>query len=110
MTPEKVKKLNKLTKHLFNEITADDFLRQEGKSFYIGKNLVPQETVKEFAAAARVILDTRLWKQMSRDIKYECNKRLFTESVTVDDMFFPKGALWMLDVIERKMEKLSRLE
>lgn len=99
-----------MTKHLFNEITEDDFFRQEGRSFYIGKNLVPQETVKEFAAAARVILDTRLWQQMSKDLKYECNKRLFAESATIDDMYFPKAALWILDVMEKKLEKLSRLE
>jgi hypothetical protein len=111
MEPKKVEKLNKMTDRLFNEITEADILRvTPNGTFLVGSTVIPAEAKQEIVSQANIIQEMELWRMLVRDMKYQANKRMYTESKDIDDMIFGKAMLYSLDVLEQKLKNLSRMK
>ncbi len=108
MTYLKRKLLNYLLKHLFNAITEDDVLRIRGGKVYVGKNMIPQSDVQNLISEAEMIQRMDLWKYLISDAKSAANDRMYKKSVSYDDMFFGKAALWIIDLLEMKVKNIIR--
>jgi len=104
----KVWLLNKTMKSLYNTINEEDILiEMHGKMFAGGKMLTDGDR-RSIISGAQSIQNIETWKQMIKDMKYAANKKLFAESVIIDDMIFAKAMLYTIDVMELKLNKLSK--
>ena len=105
----KVKIANYLLKHLFNTVTADDILvyNPNDKTFQVADKTLPAGDKQDIISGARSIKNMYVWKMINKDMKYQSNKAIYEKSENVDDILFGKAILYTLDVIDRKLKKLS---
>ena len=97
-----------LVQRLFNTITEDDLLKTIGRDTYFqGKVLSPEIFVK-VKQDAIVFRESLLWKVVSNDAKFRANKQIFESSNNTQDILFGKALLYLLDVIEKKLDTLAR--
>lgn len=99
--------LNWLLKHLFNSITERDVLTVVGREVHYKNTLLTPQQRNGIIEEARVIKNLALWSILLDEIKYSCNKRIYTHASTTDDIVFGKAGLWIVDIIEQKVRKLS---
>ena len=101
--------LNFLLKHLFNAVTEDDVMTVVNGRLYIGKILQSQENLSAYASQARTMKELLLWEQMIKEMKFAANRSMYENSKTNEDIIFGKAALWIIDVMETKVNKLSKM-
>ncbi len=101
--------LNYLLKHLFNAITEDDVLVYRGDKFYVGGMELPKTDVEDIVSGARGLKEMYVWQLLMKDLKNEANKRIYKNGVTMEDVNFGRATLWTVNVIEQKIENLSKL-
>jgi hypothetical protein len=58
---------------------------------------------------AKLVKDLEVWKRIKSQMQEEAKKRMFERSKNFDDMIFGKACLYIIDVIEQKLENLSKL-
>lgn len=104
--------LNFLLKHLFNAITEDDVLKYHKKNgkFYLGKNEVGGNRIISFRSQAITIKESTVWELLLKDMKLIANKKMYESSTTIDDVVFGKAMLYTLDVLDKKIDSLSKLK
>jgi hypothetical protein len=110
MNQIKITILNWIVKNLFNGITDDDILHHDGQTLYLGKKPLSQRDVKEIVTGAKVIQEMYTWQLISRELKQIANQTMYEKSKSVDDMVFGKVMLLVIDLIEKKLKKLSSLK
>lgn len=105
--------INVLVKNLFNTITKDDILEFQGKDtggnpivFYKGKRLEAEKTMA-LKESARILKESQLWKCLESEIKYVSNLRMFEKGQNTDDILAGKMALYVLEVINNKLNELT---
>jgi len=102
---EKHQILTQAVKRLFNTISADDILKEtEQGMMFEGKVLVKAEAdaIREHAVVFR---DSKLYKILIKDIKYQANRRMFIDSKTEMDMIAGKLILFNEDIIKTRLKK-----
>lgn len=109
MEENKVKQLNHIMKDMFNAITEDDFLKVSGGELIYNQQVVPKAAINELVSEANMIMNSGIWKMLLNEMKYESQKLMFEKAQTIDDLVFGKACLYMLDVIERKLFSISKL-
>lgn len=107
---EKYTILTLAVKKLFNTIDKDDILHQHkdtGKWMCEGKPITDGE-VQLLTAEATSFVNSRLWKVLQTDIKYQANKVMFIKSRTEQDII--AGKLWLntLDTLRTRLNSLSK--
>jgi hypothetical protein len=110
MNQIKITILNWIVKNLFNGITDDDILHHDGQTLYLGKKPLSQRDVKEIVTGAKVIQEMYAWQLISKELKQIANQTMYEKSKSVDDMVFGKVMLLVVDLIEKKLKKLSSLK
>lgn len=113
MEAKKVAKLNKNAafKALFNTIDESDVLKQlSNGDFAVGGKILPQSHKDALLADAKLLKTMPLWDHLLKDMKYESNKKMYENAQSVDDIIFGKACLWLLDVMEKKIDKLSKMK
>lgn len=108
--PRSKKTQNQIFKELFNGITADDILKYANGKFIVGGNELPPADTQALISGARAIKEMFVWKQLLKDMRYEANKMMFDNSLKYEDMLSGKMVLWTLDVMEKKLESLSKIK
>ena len=107
----KVKVLNYVVRHLFNGITDDDVLALNKKGeVYVNNLLLPKENVKGMASGARSLAKMEIWKILNKEMKNIANQKIYITSSSIDDIIFGKAMLYNLEVLNKKIENLSRLD
>lgn len=109
MNKLKIRLQNWLLKHLFNAISEDDILQYHKGKFFLKGVPLDDRATGNFVNQANSILKTQLWKHLTDDIKYIANQRMYEKSTTIDDVIFGKAMLYNIDILERKLERLSKL-
>lgn len=104
------KSANQLFKELFNGITADDVMKFDGRNFVVGDKVLPANDNIDIVSGAQTIKEMYVWKQLMKDMKWEANKRMYFDSKTTEDILAGKMILWTIDVIEKKLENLSKIK
>jgi hypothetical protein len=102
--------LNKLLSHLFNAVTENDILRSEGQGLTRNGQPLTNAQVEELRNGAQTLETFYVFQQLLTDMKHAANERMYQHSRSDDDMVFGKAALWTIDVLERKIESLSKLK
>jgi hypothetical protein len=100
---------NYLLKYLYNAITEDEILKHNGKEFYVAGKKLPEGDCRDIITGADAIQKMYTWKLIIKDIKFHANQDIFEKSQTIDDVIFGKSVLYVVDVIEKKLDKLSKL-
>lgn len=97
----KKKILNAVLSHLFDALTEDDLIPL--KDLEDGQK-------REIGTQARAIRDSEVWQRMMTEAKSKAQKKMFEKSVSWDDMFFGKAALWIIDLFDKRLEALSKIK
>lgn len=95
-------------KELFNTITEEDVLRDENGVWVSGGRTLTDAEKKLLISEASVFVQTRLWKELQKDVRYRANKAMYEKAKTIDDLLAGKMALYILDVIKTRLESLTR--
>lgn len=101
--------MNRIMRSVFKAVTEEDILRNvDNRIVYQGQPITP-EFAKELSVEAQMIMNTNLWKMLTDEMVYEAQQIMFDRANTTDDMFFGKAIIWSIDVMKRKLAKLSQL-
>ena len=101
---------NEIFKSLFNGITSDDVLKLVGGNFIVADKVLPTQDCIDITNGAKAIKDMYVWQMLIKDMKHEANKIMYTKSKTTDDILAGKMVLWAIDIMEQKLENLSKLK
>lgn len=107
----KMDQLNFVVKHLFNGITEEDVIRYNKvtKTYSVGTHQLTDKDLKQLSNEAKSIKDSALWIEMVSSTQLAANKMMYENSKSIEDMYFPKAALWVVDVFKKKLDKLEKL-
>ena len=102
---------NFLAKHLYNCITEDDILQvySRNKVIYKGRNLPPDQ-ISKISDNARMFKNSLLWGAISDEVKQKLNYRMYVGGKSDEDLLAGKIGLYILEIIERKIQELSNLK
>lgn len=109
MNRYKVMLYNWITSHLFNGITENDVLRFKDGKYRIEGHEVDRKLLATVASEAKSIKDKYAWEILIKDVKYEANKAIYHKSQTTDDLVFGKAMLATIEIIENKLNDLSKI-
>jgi len=97
-------------KHLFNGITEDDILKfVNGRLIHKGIVLSQQQKNSIIISAENLIHNEALVAILT-DLKATANKKIYHDSLSIEDTVAGKMALWVVDLIEKKIVNLSNLK
>jgi len=108
----KKSKLNSMTKDLFNEPIKDFDLLQEpiaGKLIYQGRVLTLSEK-DNIISQAKLIKSIELFGMLTNEMKYLCEKKIYLDSKDHFDIATGKMGLWFIDVLKKKLDRLSTMK
>jgi hypothetical protein len=109
MTETTYEKINIITKDLFPSVTQDDILHWENKRLMYKGQQVSRETLASLSSQAKAIKSFDLYKILTDEIKFLAQKKLFEDTQTVEDLKIARMILWTIDVLEKKMDKISQM-
>lgn len=105
------KVLTLAVRRLYNTIGPEDILKTDkasGQLTWQGRP-VSKEEMQVLIEQAKNMLQSRLWKVLEADIKYTANRRMFVESVSVDDITAGKLVTYYADIIHTRLKNLAGL-
>ena len=102
--------LNKLLKHLFCTVTEEEVLRLKNGKFYVEGIEQTNKDISMLKSGASTIQDLYVWEILIKDMKYLANKQMYEKSKTIDDMIAGKFMLYTIDILEKKIDNLIKIE
>lgn len=97
-------------KELFNGITEDDVLKLvNGKLIHRGVPLSLEQKNSIIMEAENLKTNNALIAILT-DLKFTANKKIYEDSVSIEDILAGKMALWTVDLIEKKIINLSNIK
>lgn len=105
---DKHKILTLLVKDLYNTITKDDILTEVNGVWLSGGKPINNAVKKVLIAEAETFTNSRIWSVLQDDIKYQSNKKMYTDSMNIDDLI--AGKLWLLtlDTFKTRLNSLQK--
>ncbi len=101
--------LTTAVKRLFNTVGPEDILKENssGQMMYEGKIMTVGEKVL-IMAEAKQLIESRLWKILQDDIKYQANRKMFI--LAENEMQLAAGKFWLytLDAIKTRLSSLTK--
>lgn len=106
----KKSKIDLLTKGLFNEVSKTDVLTEvsPGKLVYKGKLLESIERA-DLIGQAKLLKKLQLFEMLMYEMKHLCNEKIYYSSKDLFDLSTAKMGLWFIDVLEKKIDKISTM-
>lgn len=105
---DKHKILTLAVEELYNTISKDDILTEKDGAWYSKGKPVDGNICKVLMAEAENFKKSKLWSILQEDIKYHSNKKMFIDSLSVDDLI--AGKLWLLtlDTFKTRLNSLQK--
>ena len=105
---DKHKVLALAVKDLYNTISKDDILTEVNGEWYSKGKPINSQVQKILVAEAENFKNSRLWAILREDIKYQSNRKMYIDSVSIDDLI--AGKLWLLtlDTLKTRLDSLQR--
>lgn len=106
---------NFLLRNLYNMITEDSFLRIEynartkKSAIIIGDERLSDDHVAELASEARMITHAQAYQKVIDSMKWTANEIITCKAVDMDTVNYGKGALYAIDVIDKKLKNMAKL-
>lgn len=102
--------LNYILSHLYNTVTEEEALTSEAGKLW-NKGLPLSEEEKWLIVSDASKLQTlHIWPLLLDSLKWEANKKMYISSTCDDDIVAGKWMLYTLDVLEKKVNNLSKLK
>ena len=101
--------INLLVKNLFNAIDEKNIVEVKGRTMFVGGKETTDDKAQRIKKEAGAFEDSFIWQVVSNQVKYEANKKMFLKSVSTEDILHGKMALWVLEIIEKKLKELASL-
>ena len=106
----KIKLLYWVTGYLWNAITEEDVITQQGNmSFMQNGTNVDIDVMNQYAKEADVLLNSKIWKELYKKLQLEANKKMYKESGSIDDMMFGKAMLYNLEIQKLWLQNMSKV-
>lgn len=104
---EKHKVLTLAVKRLFNSVGQDDILRTNERGIWMieGREMT-QEEMEAVKKSAENFMNGKLWSILEKDIRYQANRRMFTDSKNEFDLIAGKLLLYSLDIIKTRLKRM----
>jgi hypothetical protein len=99
--------LSECVKELYNTIDSDDILKEEMGVWFVGDRVLKDNEKNILISEATQLMNSKLWKYLTDDIKYNANKLMFEKSKSIDDLIIGKSWLYVLDQIKTRLQSLS---
>lgn len=101
--------LTRAVRRLFNDIGAEDILKENSKGEWLYKGKVLSDAKKKvLVAEALHFTQTTLWEIFQDDVKYQANKKMFLESKTELDIVSGKLWLYTIDTFKTRLNSMLR--
>lgn len=97
------------TEDLFNPITKDDILKFKDGKFVIGDKILPDDITGSIISEVKSVVLMELWHHLLRDLKYQCNLYIYDKAKSMDDIWFGKGGLYVISILEQRLQELAKL-
>lgn len=99
--------LTEAVRDLFNTIGSDDIIEIQGDSWTIGEKVLKPAEVKHLKSQAHIFVNSRLWRELKKDIKYRANKIMFEKAKSEQDLTAGKLWLYTIDVIDQRLKDMT---
>jgi len=96
--------------HLYNSIGKDDILEQIGASWWVGDKEISLAEMKNLKAEAEIFQQSKLWKVLKTDIKYQANQAMYEKAESVNDLVAGKLWLYTLDCFDSRLKELKKIK
>jgi hypothetical protein len=96
-------------KNLFRFVSEDDVLQIRGGIVWHRGKPLDKDQQAQIAELAVKLRENYLWKILSKEVQYKAAENMYYKGKTDADLLGGKAALWMLSVIQSKIEELSKL-
>lgn len=100
--------INLLAKHLFKTIVEEDLLRVRGGKMYVRGQELTQEQTEILREQAFALQDSMLWRYLKLDLKHQAIRKTLNDSQTMEDVISGKLLLYLIDVVEKRLENLHK--
>ena len=94
------KLLNYVLRDLFLALTEDEILPFSE---------MPADQKQLLVGEAAMIKRTQLWQRLITKTKRKAEKRMFDEAQNAEDLYYGKAMLYVIDMIDKRIEALSKL-
>lgn len=101
--------INYLTRHLLKTILVEDLFRKEGNGWYIGRHRLTPEELNDLKAEADSLLESEIWKLMTREITWRSNLQMFEKARNENDIVFGKAQLYNWELAQKFLEQVRSL-
>lgn len=105
---EREKILTLAVKKLFNTIGPDDILREnENHEWIVAGKTIRKDEKTLLMAEAKAFQESKLWKAMQDDVKYQANRKMFILSTEIHDLSMGKSWLYVLDAFKTRIVSIT---
>jgi hypothetical protein len=105
----KLKFINLLVRHLYKWDDTSDVFIVSGNNFIVNGVVLKKADVVELKNQAELVKNLEVYKLIRQEFQKAAQKQIFENSKNLDDILFGKVMLYMLDVIDKRIEFLSKL-
>ena len=103
--------LNNNVAELFNTISEKDVLfREKDGRWILARQEITEGQLRSMAEEAEFILRCKVWKEVTKCMKYLINRKMFLESRTIEDLTAGKLLLYYLQTLEDVLKTASSLK
>lgn len=100
--------LTEAVKHLFNTVGPEDILKRNSKGEWVFENRVLHKAeVEDLQVQAISLINSKFWRVLQADIKFQLNRKMFLESNITMDMMWGKLVLYLNDIINSRIERMK---
>jgi hypothetical protein len=105
---DKHKILTLAVSKLYNTISKDDILTEVNGVWFSKNKSINGDIRRLLIAEAENFSKSKLWSVLQDDIKYQSNRKMYVNSLNVDDMI--AGKLWLLtlDTLKTRLNSLQK--
>ena len=105
----KERSLTDAVAHLYNTIGSKDILHvNEDRQWVLEGKVMDKEVYKLLFTEVKVLEKMLLWRVLEKDILYQANRKMFTESRSIDDLVAGKLWLYTFDCIKTRLDSLKK--
>lgn len=108
MSKIKTRLVNFCLKHILNAPLVEDVLRVENGQFKLGNELLPPIDRNSIISGANGLKNMLVWQCLIREMKQLGQQTIGAKSRGWEDVNFGKALLYIADLLEQKVEKLSK--
>lgn len=101
---------NLLLSRVLNAPLVEEVLVQKGKTLFYGGHELPPADRDAVISGARALKEMMVYQLLLRELRRLGQERIGAKSTSWEDVSFGKACLYIADVLDRKVQALSRIE